>query len=36
MVVTLTEKVAQAKEKGEELAGKFHNLEKAMQGAHTT
>jgi hypothetical protein len=36
MVKALTEKVAQVKEKGEELAGKFHSLEKVVQGVHTT
>jgi hypothetical protein len=36
MVEALTEKVVQVKEKGEELAGKFHSLEKVVQGVHTT
>jgi lipid II:glycine glycyltransferase (peptidoglycan interpeptide bridge formation enzyme) len=32
----LTDKVVQAREKGEELEGKFHILAKAVQGACTT
>jgi hypothetical protein len=36
MVEALTDKVAQVKEKGKELAEKFHSLEKVVQGAHTT
>jgi hypothetical protein len=36
MVEALTEKVVQAKEKREELVGKFHNLEKVVQGSHIT
>jgi hypothetical protein len=36
MVEELTEKVAQAKSKWEELEGKFHDLEKVMQGENTT
>jgi hypothetical protein len=35
-VEELTRKVAQAREKGEELEGKFHSLAKAVQGVHTT
>jgi predicted RNase H-like nuclease (RuvC/YqgF family) len=33
MVEELTEKVVQAKAKWEELEGKFHDLEKVVQGA---
>jgi hypothetical protein len=36
MVEVLTDKVAQVKEKGKELAEKFHSLEKVVQGACTT
>jgi predicted nucleic acid-binding Zn-ribbon protein len=36
MVEELTEKVPQAKSKWEELEGKFHDLEKVVQGVHTT
>ena len=36
MVEVLTYKVAQVKEKGKELAEKFHILEKVVHGAHTT
>jgi hypothetical protein len=36
IVEALTDKAAQVKEKGKELAEKFHSLEKVVQGAHTT
>jgi hypothetical protein len=35
-VEELTEKVVQARSKGEELEGKFHSLEKVVQGVCTT
>jgi hypothetical protein len=36
IVEALTDKDAQVKEKGKELANKFHSLEKTVQGVHTT
>jgi hypothetical protein len=35
-VEELTRKVVQAREKGEELEGKFHSLAKVVQRVHTT
>jgi uncharacterized coiled-coil DUF342 family protein len=35
-VEEITGKVAQAREKREELEGKYHNLTEAIQGARTT
>jgi hypothetical protein len=36
MVKALTDTVTQVKEKGKELAEKFHSLEKVVQGVRTT
>jgi len=36
MIEVLTEKATQEKEKGEELEGKFHSLDKVVQGEKTT